>query len=206
MFPIFVKGFLMGASLIIAIGVQNAFVLRQGLKQRHVLATVITAALCDVALIAAGVLGFGLIIEQFPALITIVTWGGAAFLFVYGMKSFYSAFKTQHLDQEQAKGMAGEGTLAKTISVLLAVSLLNPHVYLDTVILLGGISASFEGMGRYVFGIGAMCASVVWFFGLGYGARLLAPLFEKPRAWQVLDIVIGIVMWGIALSLILNHP
>jgi len=193
----------MGASLIMAIGVQNAFVLRQGLKQRHVLATVLSATICDVVLIAAGVLGFGLLVEKFPQLITIVTWGGAAFLTVYALKSFYSAFQTQTLDQKTAKGMLGEGDVKKTVALILALSLFNPHVYLDTVVLLGGLSAAFEGMGRYVFGMGAIVASICWFFGLGYGARFLAPLFEKPRAWQILDILIGIVMLLIAAKLVL---
>lgn len=193
----------MGASLIIAIGVQNAFVLRQGILQRHVFTTALTAALCDVALITAGVLGFGILVEQFPQIIAIVTWGGAAFLFVYGIKSFYRAYKPGILDQSSAKGMAGDGSVPKTIAVLLAVSLLNPHVYLDTVVVLGGISASYGADGRYIFGAGAILASFVWFFGLAYGARFLAPLFEKPRAWQILDFLIGVIMWGIALSLIL---
>ncbi len=193
----------MGASLIIAIGVQNAFVLRQGLKQRHVLATVLTATFCDVVLIAAGVLGFGLLVEQFPQLITVVTWGGAIFLSIYALKSFYSAYQAQALDQTSAQGLLGEGDVKKTVGVILALSLLNPHVYLDTVVLLGGLSAAFEGTGRYVFGTGAIVASVCWFFGLGYGARFLAPLFEKPKAWQILDIVIGIVMLLIAAKLVL---
>lgn len=204
MLSIFLQGFFMGASLIIAIGVQNAFVLRQGIKQRHVFITALTATLCDVTLIAAGVLGFGVIIERFPSLITVVTWGGAAFLFVYGLKSFYRAYKPDTLDQSKAEGMAGDGSVKKTIAVLLAVSLLNPHVYLDTVVLLGGISASHGEPGRYIFGIGAIIAAAVWFFGLAYGARLLSPVFEKPRAWQILDFLIGIVMWGIALLLILK--
>ena len=203
----------MGASLIIAIGVQNAFILRQGLKQRHVFASVMTATTCDVVLIAAGVLGFGALVERFPSLISVVTYGGAAFLAAYAIKSFYSAYKglsePQVLDQKSAKGMMqGEdaGTIKKTVAVILAVSLLNPHVYLDTVVLLGGISASYDhiadGMGRYVFGFGAILASIAWFFALGYGARYLAPLFEKPRAWQILDILIGIVMLLIAAKLV----
>lgn len=204
--PIFVAGFFMGASLIIAIGVQNAFILRQGLKQRHVLAAVMTAIVCDVVLIGAGVLGFGALVERFPSLITIITWGGAAFLVVYAIKSFYNAFRAQILDQSQAAGMMqgdDAGTVKKTVAVILAVSLLNPHVYLDTVVLLGGLSASYGETGRFVFSGGAMIASIIWFFALGYGARFLAPLFEKPRSWQILDILIGVIMFAIAIKLII---
>lgn len=204
---IFVQGFFMSASLIIAIGVQNAFVLRQGIKQRHVFATVMTATICDVFLIIAGVLGFGVLVEQFPSLIDIVKWGGALFLCCYALKSFYNAYQgfknPQRLNQKDAKGMLGGESVRHTVIFILAISLLNPHVYLDTVVLLGGLSASFEGSGRYVFGMGAIIASIVWFFSLGYGARYLAPIFEKPKAWQILDIVIGIVMFAIALKLVL---
>lgn len=204
MLSVFIQGFFMGASLIIAIGVQNAFVLRQGIKRRHVMATAACATLCDAALITAGVMGFGAIVERYPSVISGVTWAGAAFLFVYGLKSFYRAYKPGKLDQSSASGMAGDGSLHKTIAVLMAVSLLNPHVYLDTVVLLGGISASYGDSGRYIFGVGAVIASTAWFFGLAYGARLLAPLFERPRAWQILDLLIGLVMWSIALLLLLK--
>lgn len=191
----------MGATLIIAIGAQNAFVLRQGLKKRHVFPTVLTAALVDALLITAGVFGFGAMVERFPSLITIITWGGIAFLVTYALKSFHRAWKPEGLDQTSAKGMAGDGSVKATIAVILAVSLLNPHVYLDTVVLLGGLSAGFDGYGRYIFGIGAVLASFVWFFSLGYGARLLTPIFEKPRSWQILDIIIGIIMLLIAYKL-----
>lgn len=203
MFTIFFKGFFLGASLIIAIGLQNAFVLRQGLKNRFILPAVLTASFVDVFLIGAGVLGFGYLIEQMPGLIDWITWGGAAFLFVYGLKSFISAFKPEQLDDKKAKGMMKEGSAKETALIILGISLLNPHVYLNTVVLIGGLSASYGEIGKYWFGVGAMLASFVWFFALGYGARLLSPLFAKPKAWQILDIIIGIVMWGIAISLII---
>ncbi len=203
MIQIFLNGFLMGASLIIAIGLQNAFVLRQGLKERHVFITALTASLCDATLIAAGVLGFGAIVESMPALITYITWGGALFLTAYGIKSFINALKPKTMEQQTAKGLLKDDSARATIALILGVSLLNPHVYLDTVILLGGLSASYTGTGKYIFGIGAMISSFVWFFGLAYGARFLAPLFQKPKAWQILDIIIGIVMLLIAASLIL---
>ncbi len=202
MFIIFIKGMFLGASLIIAIGLQNAFILRQGIKQRHVLPAVLTASLIDVALIGAGVLGFGYLIEQHPDLITWITWGGAAFLFFYGLKSFMSALKPQDMSDEDAKGMAKQASAKEIVLIIMGISLLNPHVYLDTVVLIGGLSASYGEVGKYYFGGGAMIASFIWFFALGYGARLLAPLFQKHRSWQVLDVLIGIVMWAIALSLL----
>jgi len=192
----------LGASLIIAIGLQNAFILRQGIKNRYILPAVLTASLIDVALIGAGVFGFGFLIEQYPSLIQWITWGGAAFLIIYGIKSFINAFKNQYLNDNDAKGMAKEASAQEIILILIGISLLNPHVYLDTVVLIGGLSASYGEIGKYYFGGGAMIASTIWFFTLGYGARLLAPLFKKPRAWQILDILIGLTMWAIALSLL----
>ena len=202
MFIIFIKGMFLGASLIIAIGLQNAFILRQGIKNRYILPAVLTASLIDVALIGAGVFGFGFLIEQYPSLIQWITWGGAAFLIIYGIKSFINAFKNQYLNDNDAKGMAKEASAQEIILILIGISLLNPHVYLDTVVLIGGLSASYGEIGKYYFGGGAMIASTIWFFTLGYGARLLAPLFKKPRAWQILDILIGLTMWAIALSLL----
>ena len=202
MVTVFLKGMFLGASLIIAIGLQNAFILRQGIKNRHILPAVLTAIVIDVTLIGAGVLGFGFLIEQYPDLITYITWGGAVFLFCYGLKSFISAFKPQDLDDEDAKGMAKQASAKEIVLIITGISLLNPHVYLDTVVLIGGLSASYGEVGKYYFGGGAMVASAIWFFALGYGARLLAPLFKKQRAWQILDILIGIVMWAIAVSLL----
>ncbi len=199
---IFLKGMALGASLIIAIGLQNAFILRQGIKNRHIFAAALTASLIDVALIGAGVLGFGYLIEKSPSLIIWITWGGAAFLVVYGLKSFWSAFKPQKLEEGNAKGLMDKGSIKETILIIMGISLLNPHVYLDTVVLIGGLSASYGESGKYFFGLGAMIASFIWFFALGYGARLLSPFFAKQRAWQILDILIGIIMWGIAASLI----
>lgn len=203
MFAIFIKGMALGASLIIAIGLQNAFILRQGIKNRHIFTCALTASLIDVLLIGAGISGFGYIIEQYPDLIKWVTWGGAAFLFVYGLKSFISAWKPDQMTGDRAKGMMKQDSAKEVVLIILGISLLNPHVYLDTVVLIGGLSASYGELGKYWFGGGAMAASFVWFFALGYGARLLTPLFAKPRAWQILDILIGFVMWGIAISLVL---
>lgn len=202
MFSIFLKGMVLGGSLIIAIGLQNAFILRQGIKNHHIFIAALTASLIDVLLIGSGVLGFGYLIEQSPSLIKWITWGGVAFLFIYGLKSFISAWQPNQMDGSHAKGMIKEDTAREVALIILGISLLNPHVYLDTVVLIGGLSASYGDVGKYWFGGGAMLASFIWFFALSYGARFLRPLFEKPRAWQILDVLIGITMWAIAASLL----
>lgn len=194
------SGFFIGTSLIIAIGAQNAFILRQGLLRQHVFILCLICAIADSALIALGVAGFGTFIRQFDGLITVVTIGGALFLFIYGLIAFRRAFRPEAM----AAAQTGETDLAKAISICLAFTFLNPHVYLDTVILLGGLSAQYAGLERLLYGVGAATGSIVWFFTLGYGARILAPLFENPRAWQVLDIIIGLVMWFIAATLVFS--
>lgn len=204
MFDIYIQGFLLGGSLIMAIGMQNAFVLRQGLKNSHVLATALTASLCDFTLIIAGVFGFGLLVTKAPVLLDVLKYGGAAFLFAYGIKSFLRAYKPENLDEKKAEGLLKQEGLKETILLLLAFSLLNPHVYLDTVVLIGGLSAAQGEIGKYWFGAGASSASFVWFFSLAYAGRWLAPVFARPRAWQILDLIIGIIMWAIAASLILR--
>ena len=193
-----VAGFALGLSLIVAIGAQNAFVLRQGLVGRHVLPVVLVCAVSDAALIAAGVGGLGTLVQQSPTLLLAITTGGALFLFLYGLFAFHRAWRGQSMAVE---GVGG-GSLRAAIGTVLALTFLNPHVYLDTVLLLGGLSARYEGADRLAYGLGAMTASFAWFFALGYGARLLVPVFAKPAAWRVLDIGIGIVMWLIALKLV----
>ncbi|MCL3882399.1 LysE/ArgO family amino acid transporter [Marivita sp. GX14005] len=189
-------GFALGFSLILAIGAQNAFVLRQGLLRSHVFAVCLTCALSDAVLIAAGVAGFGALTQAVPGLELAMRLLGAAFLIWYGARTFLSAWRGGQVMQ------AGEaaGSLRRALVTCLALTWLNPHVYLDTVVLLGAVAAQYDD--RLNFALGAMTASFVFFFGLGYGARLLAPLFAKPRAWQVLDVVIGLVMWAIAVKLL----
>ncbi|MEM9582591.1 MAG: LysE/ArgO family amino acid transporter [Pseudomonadota bacterium] len=197
----FIAGFTLGFSLILAIGSQNAFVLRQGLRRSHVLAVVLTCAISDALLITAGVGGFGRLTELVPWFAPAMRYGGAAFLIVYGLISFRSAWRgTAGL---QAGGAAG-GSLKAAILTCLALTWLNPHVYLDTVVLLGSISAQYPGA-RLQFGGGAVLASFTFFFSLGYGARALAPFFARPAAWRVLDLVVGLTMWAIAASLIFSH-
>ena len=192
------QGFLLGATLIVAIGAQNAFVLRQGLLRRHVLPICLVCAASDALLIAAGVAGLGTLVQSSPRLLTVVTFGGAVFLIVYGLVAFRRAWSGSSMAVE-----AGEGAgLRAALATVLALTFLNPHVYLDTVVLLGSLSGRYEGDARLAYALGAMAASFAWFFALGYGARLLAPVFARPAAWRVLDLGIGLVMWAIAAKLL----
>ena len=198
--PAFLSGLLLGASLIIAIGAQNAFILRQGLLRQHVFILCLICAASDAALIALGVGGLGTLVAQAPMLITVVTVGGVLFLGFYALIAFRRA-----LDPEAMAATTTSGSSLKSaVATCLALTLLNPHVYLDTVVLLGSLSARFEGAGRIAYGLGAALASFIWFFGLGYGARLLEPVFARPAAWRVLDIFIGIVMASLAISLVVS--
>jgi L-lysine exporter family protein LysE/ArgO len=196
--PAFLAGFLLGASLIIAIGAQNAFILRQGLLRQHVFVLCLICALSDALLIAAGVAGLGTLIAQSPRLITAVTVGGALFLFAYALIAFRRAMNPNVLRAAKT----GATSLGAAVAACLAFTFLNPHVYLDTVVLLGGLSAAYEGELRLAYGLGAAVSSFVWFFGLGYGARLLQPAFASPAAWRALDIIIGLVMVAIGFGLL----
>ncbi len=189
-----------GACLIIAIGAQNAFVLKQGIMRSHVFTVALLCSIIDAALIALGVGGLGKIIASTPYLIMATKYGGAAFLFYYGLRAFRAAAQSPKLRVTQ--DTFDHPTLKATVLTLLALSLLNPHVYLDTVVLLGSIGAQFDPEERLLFALGAMTASFIWFFSLCYGAGYLAPLFEKPISWRILDALVGCVMWGIALSLL----
>jgi L-lysine exporter family protein LysE/ArgO len=191
------EGFLLGAGLIIAIGAQNAFVLRKGLKREHVFAVATVCWLSDALLIAVGVAGMGELVKASPALLTLVTVAGIAFLAAYGAIAFFRALRPGRLEASASRRQ-GLGT---TILTALALTFLNPHVYLDTVVLIGGLSARHEGAATVAFAVGAAAASAVWFYGLGFGARLLAPLLARPAAWRLLDLGIAIVMWGIAIRL-----
>lgn len=192
-------GFATGFSLILAIGAQNAFVLRQGLAKQHVFWLCLLCATSDAALITAGVLGFAAIVDAAPMLPKIMAWGGAAFLFVYGALRLHAAY-LGHYDNQITGKSAGLWT---TLATAAAFTWLNPHVYLDTLGLIGAISTQYTiNAERYAFGVGAVTASYVFFFGLGYGARLLAPVMQSPRAWRILDVIIGLVMWALAIKLL----
>ena len=192
----FPAGFALGLSLILAIGAQNAFVLKQGLRRAHVFAVCLICALSDAILIVVGVTGFGWLSASVVWLADVMRWGGALFLLGYGALSFRAAYNGGQV--LEADGQSG--ALAKALGTCLALTWLNPHVYLDTVALLGSVSAQYQD--RFGFGLGAITASFTFFFSLGYGARFLAPLFAQPQAWRVLDVVIGCVMWAIAFSLL----
>lgn len=191
-------GFYLGFSLILAIGAQNAFVLRQGLRREHVLPVVLTCALSDAVLIALGVSSFAVITEFLPWISPMLRCGGAAFLVWYGAKSFRAMWRGG--EALHAEGRAGL-SLRAALLTCLALTWLNPHVYLDTVVLIGSIASQY-GDNTPWFGAGAVVASFTFFFSLGFGARALAPVFARPRAWQVLDAVIGVVMWAIAAKLL----
>jgi L-lysine exporter family protein LysE/ArgO len=192
-----VEGFLLGAGLIIAIGAQNAFVLRQGLKREHVFAVATVCSLSDALLIAVGVAGMGGLVKASPVLLTLVTVAGIAFLAAYGATAFFRALRPGRLEAAASRRQS----LGATLLTALALTFLNPHVYLDTVVLIGGLSARHQGSAAVAFAAGAAAASAVWFYGLGFGARLLAPLLARPAAWRLLDLAIAIVMWGIAIRL-----
>ncbi|SOC47390.1 L-lysine exporter family protein LysE/ArgO [Blastococcus aggregatus] len=194
------SGLALGLGLIVAIGAQNAFVLRQGLRLEHVAAVVAVCALSDVALIAAGVLGAGAAVSRAPLLIPVVCFAGAAFLLAYGAVAGRRATRPGALLTEA--GGAGS-SLAAAVGTCLALTWLNPHVYLDTVVLLGSMASTYEEH-RWEFAVGAGLGSVLWFTALGYGARLLRPVFARPAAWRVLDVVIAVVMSVLAVSLVVR--
>ena len=236
----------LGFSLIVAIGAQNLFVLRQGIRREHVFAVAAICALSDLALIIVGVSGIGAVLQAVPWLVEVVRWAGAAFLVVYGLLAARRAFRpsgeallagdggadtadvpvpasdrvaasARVLDTAGEVDGAGAGsgiatarraaprtTLLAAALTCLALTWLNPHVYLDTVFLLGSV-ANTHGDGRWAFAVGAGIASIVWFFGLAYGARLLGRVLASPRAWRVLDGVIAVVMVALGVSLVLPH-
>jgi len=200
MFLTALAGFGFGLSLIVAIGAQNAFVLRQGLRREHVLAVVVVCAVSDAVLILLGIAGAGAVIASAPVVLTIVRYAGAAFLLAYGVFAARRALRPAALT---ADGPAVRSSLAATLATVLALTWLNPHVYLDTVVLLGSI-ANTHGDDRWWFGLGAVLGSIVWFTALGFGARLLQPVFAKPAAWRVLDAIIAVVMVALAVSLLIG--
>jgi L-lysine exporter family protein LysE/ArgO len=194
----YATGFGLGGGLIIAIGAQNAFVLGQGLKRNHPVMVAFVCALCDAVLIAAGVAGLGTLIAAYPLLTTIAAWGGGAFLIWYGIGAFRRLFITETLSDEAISKTGWKAVLSTT----LAVTLLNPHVYLDTVVMLGGIGGQFPTDERLGFALGAMSASFVWFFAIALGAAWLAPYVARPITWKIVDGLTGTVMWLVAYSLL----
>ncbi|MFF9561836.1 LysE/ArgO family amino acid transporter [Leifsonia sp. NPDC014704] len=198
MLATFFTGLGSAASLIVAIGAQNAFVLRQGLRREHVLPIVVICVVSDVLLIAAGVAGIGVLVKNAPIALEIVRWAGFAFLLGYAVFAARRALKPESLTASGAVA----GSLAAAVGACLAITWLNPHVYLDTVLLLGSLSASHGDPGRWVFGAGAATASLLWFGLLGFGARFAAPVFAKPFAWRILDGGIAVLMIVLAILLV----
>ncbi|WP_315073886.1 LysE/ArgO family amino acid transporter [uncultured Microbacterium sp.] len=206
----------LGLSLIVAIGAQNVFVLRQGIRREHVLAVVAICALSDAALIAAGVAGLGFVISAAPWLVVVARWAGALFLLTYGILAARRAWRggeelvVETSDSSPSASLASSGvtaTLTRTrltpvILTTLALTWLNPHVYLDTVLMLGSIAAT-HGDERWLFAGGAIAASILWFTALGFGARYLGRWLRTPRSWRILDAVIAVIMIAIAISLVL---
>lgn len=196
----FLIGFATGLTLIVAIGSQNAFVLRQGIRREHVLAIVLFCALSDAFLIVAGIGGAGLVIRGNATLMAITRYGGALFLASYGTLAALRACKGQQMQLSQTPAVS----LSKALAACFGFTFLNPHVYLDTVLLLGSIANQLPGTQRWVFGAGACAASFVWFFSLGFGARFLLPLFKSTTAWRMLDSLIALTMLALAANLLLE--
>ena len=193
-----IYGFSMGFSLILAIGAQNAFVMKCGLTGTHIFWVCLICATADAILVSVGVSGFYLLVQSVPNLELFARIGGAIFLSIYGCRSFYLSFtKNEVLEPSQQQ----LGNLSTTLLTCLAFTFLNPHVYLDTVVLLGSVSTKFHENSFY-FGLGAVISSFVFFFSLGYGAILLRPVFKHPRSWKILDFIIGLIMLSLAIGLI----
>jgi len=192
----FSRGFGLGFGLIAAIGAQNAYVLTRGILRNHHFVIALVCSLLDSVLILAGVMGMGQLVQTFPALLTVATLFGAVFLFMYGLFSFRRMFQTQLLRAENKRV-----TLGVAVATVLALSLLNPHVYLDTVILIGSVSIKELPAHRASFTVGACAASFVWFFLLSLGGQWMQRWFQTPMAWRILDGFVGIVMWSLAFML-----
>lgn len=196
------RGALISASLIIAIGAQNLFVLKQGLLRNHIFYVSGICFICDFVLMSIGILGVGTFISNNPFITNILAILGALFLIWYGFKAFKSAIKGTSSMQVQSQD-SNNNSLVKVILATLAITLLNPHVYLDTVVIVGGIAGTLNSEQKMAFLTGAVCVSFIWFFSIGYGARLLTPLFKQKKMWVVLDCLVGLVMFYIAYRLIL---
>ncbi|GLE51075.1 putative amino-acid transporter [Mycobacterium montefiorense] len=192
-----IVGFLASFTLIAAIGAQNAFVLRQGIRREHVLPVVALCAVSDIALIAAGIAGVGALINAHPAAINVAKFGGALFLFCYGVLAARRSWRPSALQPSDA----APARLAEVLVTAAAFTFLNPHVYLDTVVLLGTLANEHQD-GRWLFGVGAVTASTVWFVSLGFGARRLTGLFATPMTWRILDGLIAVMMIGLGIAVI----
>lgn len=195
---LFIQGFIVCFGLIVSIGAQNAFLLKQGILKQHVFAVALLCFVGDVFLMGLGVLGLGTIIAELPLLSLIIAILGALFLFSYGSRSFISVFKS---GEALLAGGGQASSLKKALMIAFAITFLNPHVYIDTVMILGAAGGKLDFDGKIEFLAGALSCSFIWFFGLGYGAAFLSPYFAKRRTWQILDFITGLIMYAIAISL-----
>lgn len=195
------QGFALCVGLIVAIGAQNAFVLRQGLRGEHVLLIASVCFVSDALLISLGCLGFGTLVNTQPLLLAAVRYLGAAFLIVYGLRSARAALRPGALEAQGGERLSSRQALLS----VLALTWLNPHVYLDTVLLIGGLAGRYAPSLRAAFALGAITVSALWFYGLAYGAAALAPLFRRPATWRLLDLLIAVTMISIALALLFGR-
>ncbi|OAE00942.1 LysE/ArgO family amino acid transporter [Arthrobacter sp. OY3WO11] len=198
MWSIWSTGLMTGLALIIAIGAQNAFVLRQGIRREHVGVVVALCMISDALLILGGTVGIGALVSRFPLALDVLRWGGAAYLAWWALRSFRSAFKPSTLTAEAPRSKGS------VIATTLALTYLNPHVYLDTVVLLGGLANQHGPDARWIFAAGAVVGSALWFSALGYGARKLSGVLSSPRTWRIVDLAIGVVMLALAIKLVLG--
>lgn len=196
----FIQGLIVCFGLIVSIGAQNAFLLKQGILKQHVFPVAFICFLGDVFLMTVGVLGLGELISQLPIVSLVIAVLGAVFLFTYGSQSFLSMFRASGA---LTQSTGGTSNLKRTLMVAIAITFLNPHVYIDTVVILGAIGGKLAFEQKIAFLLGALTCSFVWFFGVGYGAGFLAPYFAKRRVWQILDFITGLIMYAIAISLVI---
>ncbi|WP_374929700.1 LysE/ArgO family amino acid transporter [Kytococcus sedentarius] len=202
--PLVATGFATGIGLIAAVGAQNAYLLRRGLLREHVGTLVAVCAISDLFLIGGAVLGVGVVLTWWPPLLDIVRWGGAAFLVVYGLSCFWRAIRGgESLTAGPTEALRPTVSLRRAVLTMLGFTWLNPHLYLDIVIL-GGLANGYGEVGRWWYYAGLCLASATWFSLLGFGSAKLAPLFARPRSWQVLDTLIGVVMIALAAGLVLH--
>ena len=198
MIATYIQGFGIGAGLIIVIGAQNAFVLSQGIKKEYHWLVPLICSLCDCILIIVGAAGMGVLIAEHPSLTRITGWVGAVFLAGYGTRAYVSAFSSRFLAENTEKRTR---SLRNVVLTTLALTLLNPHVYLDTIVLLGSVSSRYMGTHKALFALGACSASIVWFFFLSFAGTLARPVFRNPVFWKILDLLLGTVMWFIAFAI-----
>ncbi|HGO5857053.1 TPA: LysE/ArgO family amino acid transporter [Mannheimia haemolytica] len=197
---IFIQGFIVCFGLIVSIGAQNAFLLKQGILKQHIFWIALLCFLGDVFLMTIGVLGLGTLISELPVLSFIISLLGAVFLLSYGSRSFISVFKSGEYLVASGENAT---SLKKALLITFAITFLNPHVYIDTVVIVGSIGGKLDFNGKIYFLAGALLCSFIWFFGIGYGAGLLSPYFAKRRTWQILDVITGLIMYFIAFSLLI---